>query len=144
MKKLKVLPPMTCDPGCGDCCGIVPVTETEFQRVARYAREHAVEPLRQRITCPWFQQGSCAVYPARPLPCRLFGHTPGLACPRGHSAFVWEREIQRMMRANGKPVKLLHDVFPDFRNGMALDMFIDQIQQAAQLYARDMKFAGGV
>lgn len=29
MKKLKVLPPMKCDVGCGDCCGIVPVTTTD-------------------------------------------------------------------------------------------------------------------
>jgi hypothetical protein len=33
MKKLKVLPSMQCDTGCGECCGIVPVTVTEFATI---------------------------------------------------------------------------------------------------------------
>ena len=111
MKKLKVLPPMQCDSGCGECCGPVPVTETEFQRIRRYIADHNVVPVEQGVTCPLFLGGSCAVYEVRPLPCRIFGHFDKMTCPHGYNANVDEREILRMVRANGKPTRWLHELF---------------------------------
>jgi Fe-S-cluster containining protein len=37
------------------------------------------------VACPFrdVELGRCAVYPARPLVCRLFGHVEWLPCPSG-------------------------------------------------------------
>lgn len=110
MRKLKVLPPMNCDPGCGECCGPVPVTETEFQRVRRFIAERDIKPVDQGITCPLYLEGGCSVYEVRPLPCRLFGHVEKMACSRGHNVNVDERQVHRMISANGVPSRLLHEV----------------------------------
>jgi Fe-S-cluster containining protein len=113
MRKLKLLPPMRCDDGCGECCGLVPATETEFQRIGRYATEHGIQPVDQAETCPWFQGGKCSVYPVRPLACRLFGHVPGMPCPKGYNTNIPERDAHRMVRANGMSSRILHEALPD-------------------------------
>lgn len=104
------LPTMQCDDGCGACCGPVPVTEAEYERVGRYAKEHGIEPLHDTgLTCPWYQGGRCAVHPARPLACRVFGHTPRLQCCRGYNTDVPDRKIRRAVQRNGVPTRLLHE-----------------------------------
>lgn len=35
------------------------------------------------LNCPHLGENGCQVYAERPLICRLFGTTPGLACPNG-------------------------------------------------------------
>lgn len=110
MRKLKVLPPMRCDPDCGDCCGPVPVTETEYQRVLRFVRANNIELREHGVDCPLLHDGRCAVYDARPLPCRIFGHLPRLACSRGYNVDVDARQIERMLAANGEPTRLLHEL----------------------------------
>jgi len=35
------------------------------------------------LNCPHLGEEGCQVYDERPLICRLFGTTPGLACPNG-------------------------------------------------------------
>ena len=122
MRKLKVLPPMQCDEGCGDCCGMVPVTETEFQRVARYVREHGIVPVEhtgrdgtEEIgTCPVFIGGKCSVYKVRPLICQVFGHVERLPCSRGYNVNVPQREVDRMLASNGEPTRLLHELIPGY------------------------------
>ena len=75
VKQRKVLPPMRCDEGCGACCGVAPATETEYRRVERYIEEEGITPVADgdELTCPFYQQGRCVVYPVRPLICKLFG-----------------------------------------------------------------------
>lgn len=110
MKKLKVLPPMGCEPHCGECCTIVPATETEFQRVRRYAEEHEVTPRAQGLTCPFYQGGGCAVHEVRPNICRVFGYLPQLVCGRGHNVTGVEDQAERMIRATGAPSRFLHEL----------------------------------
>jgi Fe-S-cluster containining protein len=117
VKKLKVIPPMRCDEGCGDCCGVVPATETEFRGVQRFIEEHAIVPAASLDgTCPFFQGGKCAVYAVRPLICRLFGHAadPMMTCSRGYNVNVDEREIVARIRANGPTTHVLHELAPNW------------------------------
>lgn len=109
---------MQCDSGCGDCCGIVPVTETEYRRVERYAKEHSILPLDQGVTCPFYQDNTCKVYEVRPFVCHLFGHTERMPCSRGYNVNIPERDAERLARANGLPVKVLHEMVPGFSEGM--------------------------
>lgn len=124
MKKIKNLPPMKCDAGCGACCGVVPATVTEFSRISRFATYRGLSPVLQGETCPWYQMGalasirgrrllnphpSCVVYEVRPLMCRVFGHSENMPCERGYNTNIPDREIWRMVRANGACHKLLHE-----------------------------------
>lgn len=107
--RLPVLPEMRCDDGCGDCCGPVPVTEEEYARVRRFARERNLKPLAQGITCPWYQGGRCAVHAVRPFPCRLFGHTDDMPCSRGYNVNIDPELEEGLVVAHGKPTRMLHE-----------------------------------
>lgn len=108
------LPVMRCDDHCGECCGIVPCKDHDFKAVVEYAREHGVEPQRQGVTCPWYQQGRCQVYPVRPYVCRLFGHVERLVCCKGYNANIAPGLEKRLNKQYGKTTKTLHEVFPDW------------------------------
>ena len=134
MRKLKVLPPMRCDEGCGDCCGIVPVTETEYQRIARYVQAHGIEPIAHEGNfqqCPVYIDGTCAVYPVRPLICQVFGHGEDLSCSRGYNVNVPARDIDRMIRGNGTVSRLLHELIPGLREEFERDQATKTLIDAA-------------
>lgn len=114
-----MLPAMKCDQGCGECCGVTPASQSEFDRVNQYARDNGIKPADNGMTCPWYQGGTCAVYPARPLVCRMFGHVGFMVCPRGYNANVRPEAEEYLMRqipaqAGGKEaarlgMRLLHE-----------------------------------
>jgi Fe-S-cluster containining protein len=104
------LPVMRCDSGCGDCCGLAPVTDQEYKHVVEYAQQNGITPLEQGVTCPFYQKGTCQVYPVRPLVCRIFGHTEKLPCSRGYNTNLPDRKIQKMVRHNGQTTRMLHEV----------------------------------
>jgi Fe-S-cluster containining protein len=132
VRKLKVLPSMQCDEGCGACCGIVPVTETEFGRVGRYIKQHGIEPRAHEnlSQCPLYIDGKCSVYPVRPLICQMFGHAEDLPCARGYNVNVPQAQVDRMIRGNGRPTRLLHELIPGlkerFEADRALKVLMDQ------------------
>jgi len=110
-RSLNVLPPMQCDDGCGDCCGFVPVTQKQLDRVVRFAKENGITPVEQGERCPLYQGGRCSVYPVRPPICVAFGHSERLPCSRGYNTNVDERIIDRMMGSREEPfVGFLHDI----------------------------------
>lgn len=113
MKKLKLLPGMRCDTGCGDCCGFAPCTEQEYRKVLWVAKCQGVTPKLQGQVCPYYQGDRCQVYEARPLACRLFGHQRAMRCSRGYNTNVSDEQGQRMVLANGKPTRLLHEALID-------------------------------
>lgn len=117
MVDLPVLPEMRCDRHCGECCGVVMCSEDDYQRVKRYAKRRGIKPLEQGIDCPFYQDGQCAVYEARPLICRMYGHFADdkLTCPRGYNVNmplrVKDLFDERIIAASGKP-RFLHEMLP--------------------------------
>ena len=112
--KLKVLPPMKCDKGCGQCCGYAPATEQEFRKVMHVARAKKLVLKHQGQTCPFYQEGTCAVYDARPFGCRLFGHVPEMECPHGYNTNVPQVFVDKMLRDVGHPTRVLHEALIEF------------------------------
>ena len=80
---------------CGGCCGIVPVTHDDIQRIREYVEKHeyarktACEAHRPFI-CRFLDESQkmCSIYAVRPIVCRLFGVTEGMQCPNGNSAAI--------------------------------------------------------
>lgn len=116
----RLMPTMRCDQGCDECCGIVGVTRVEYDQVAEHAARKGIQPVRQGTTCPWFQEGRCAVYEVRPAVCRSFGHHSQMVCPRGYNADMdgWteaqvDARLRRTLVEAGHQVgdvRLLHEV----------------------------------
>ena len=86
--KYPPLPMMVCEPNCGDCCGVAPCSQGEFEAIERYATASGIKPTRQGLKCPWYQGGVCSVHSVRPAICRLFGHVDRLVCSRGHNVNI--------------------------------------------------------
>ena len=94
---------------CNGChaCGLrctagIQITEPEYRRIVTHLRAGDPATLRrvlgQEKRLPWFegvstqaclfrdvQREGCAIYPVRPLICRLFGRVEWLPCPAGQS-----------------------------------------------------------
>jgi len=106
---------MQCDVGCGDCCGPVPASKEEYATIAAYTKKQGITPKRNGITCPFYQQGRCAVHEVRPAICRVFGHTAQLSCSRGYNVNVDETIVHKHLRAAGPPeeAQFLHQMLVD-------------------------------
>lgn len=114
-KKLPIITSMKCDDHCGDCCGIVPCSESEFKRIQAYIAEHKIVPVEQGVTCPLYIRGKCSVYEVRPMICQIFGHTPKLKCSHGYNVDdLSTGEIDKLFQSTGNQVgaRHTHDVLP--------------------------------
>jgi hypothetical protein len=72
------IPSFECRKGCTDCCGPVPFSRWEAERIQD-------RRVATSITCPYAVGGRCEIYEERPLLCRLFGAVDDvrLKCPHG-------------------------------------------------------------
>lgn len=72
------IPSFKCKEGCMDCCGPVPFSKWEWERVQDKRKATL-------LSCPYAVGGRCEIYKHRPLICRLFGSVddPLLECPHG-------------------------------------------------------------
>jgi len=72
------IPTFKCIPGCMDCCGPVPFSKVEWERVKDKRKARSLK-------CPYAVDGKCEIYEVRPFVCRLFGavDTPTMTCPYG-------------------------------------------------------------
>jgi Putative zinc- or iron-chelating domain len=122
--RLPVLPPMRCDDGCGACCTLVVATRAEYAAVVALARQKGLTPRSDGLACPFYQEGRCSVYEARPAICRMFGHTERLVCERGYNVNVPQAVENRIMKTGPgaplgraslrKPYIVLHQALVDF------------------------------
>lgn len=99
LAQMDLTPCNGCD-GCGLRCTVgVPMSREEYETVKAYVecapnREEVVRVAAQEKTvelgdgvqvrmCRFrdMERGRCAIYPARPLVCRLLGHVEWMPCP---------------------------------------------------------------
>jgi hypothetical protein len=65
-----------CISGCTKCCGIVPFSKWEWDRIKE-------KKVATGGKCPYATDKGCEIYKERPVMCRFFGLTPTLRCPVG-------------------------------------------------------------
>lgn len=75
---------------CGDCCGPVPISNTDWDKILVASNKMSVQELkrlstqkRHIMTCIFRDMDfkKCAIYEHRPLICKLQGTQKGLPCP---------------------------------------------------------------
>jgi Fe-S-cluster containining protein len=96
------LPAFECRPGCSDCCGPVPWSREEHERIAAWLAERGRPLLKATsLACPYVdEQNRCSIYPVRPLICRAYGTFKRLRCPHGcrPRQFVDSKDERRLMK----------------------------------------------
>lgn len=72
---------------CGSCCGPVPITVQEQKTIQAYVDKNKPSINKQYdfLDCKFRVNHACSIYSVRPIVCRLFGVTKGLACPYGNT-----------------------------------------------------------
>lgn len=82
-----LIPAFPCIPGCVECCrsfGVPSRTRVEDERIKEFLRARGLSiKLAQGTTCPYVSDEGCAIYPVRPLTCRIYGTSPNYQCKRG-------------------------------------------------------------
>lgn len=83
---------------CGDCCGPLMVTKKELSEIKKHVDRNISKKEKNRLkkqkrdplTCQFrdLENKNCAIYPARPEVCKLFGVVDRLPCPYGNSASI--------------------------------------------------------
>lgn len=91
-----LIPEFQCIGGCTECCrnfGVPSRTRLEDERIKLYLQSIGAKVGEaQGTTCPYVIESGCAIYPVRPLTCRLYGASPNYIC-----------------RLGARPVQLLHE-----------------------------------
>lgn len=79
------LPKLRCQQKCQGCCGPIPMTSFERQRILNRLG-HDYKAYDSELTCGLLTgKGQCRVYDIRPIICRLWGmiDNPMMKCPFG-------------------------------------------------------------
>lgn len=91
----KKIPAFECKKWCSDCCGPVPFSKWEWNRIKNKKEAHS-------LTCPYTSSEGCEIYKDRPIICRLFGavNTMRLICPHGCAPvkMLTETEADEIMK----------------------------------------------
>ena len=102
LRMRKKIPEMGgCMPGCHQCCGPVPFSRYEWERI------EDKRPMQEgSIDCPYISENGCEIYEERPMLCRLFGpselgeesETKRMACPNGEVNILNARSSKKAIR----------------------------------------------
>ena len=87
----QLIPEFVCSEDCYECCknfGVPSRTKIEDERLNKFLDDNGMQPGEARgHTCPYLDEtlpeGGCAIYPVRPLICRLYGTSPSYLCKMG-------------------------------------------------------------
>jgi len=100
------IPKLECKRLCQQSCGPIVMNRLEWERIKERRKGlpmFASAENRQTLTCPYLDEthGSCSVYAARPLICRLWGVVKRMRCPWGCAPAKWmsDKQARRLLRA---------------------------------------------
>ena len=82
------IPPHLNCKNCGECCGLVHISEKEYNDIKKYCIENNIKPKKVGMLDCHFRDNEnkiCMVYEARPMLCKLMGVTKGMSCSNGNS-----------------------------------------------------------
>ena len=82
------IPPHLNCKNCGECCGLVPISEKEYNDIKKYWIENNIKPKKVGMLDCHFRDNEnkiCMVYEVRPMLCKLMGVTKGMSCSNGNS-----------------------------------------------------------
>ena len=93
MYELFNIPAHTSCRNCGECCGVIPANDAEIEAIRAYLVKHpdiralAIRQSGRLLDCPFRDnyKHRCAIYPIRPMVCRLCGVSKGMHCAHGNS-----------------------------------------------------------
>ncbi|MDI6760875.1 MAG: hypothetical protein QMD05_08605 [Candidatus Brocadiaceae bacterium] len=91
-KLYSLVPDFECIAGCTACCGPVPFTKQEWDKVKDKRRVTS-------LTCPYATLG-CEIYDNRPFLCRLYGTVEKMLCPFGRRPKMLLTEDQKTILMN--------------------------------------------
>ena len=108
------IPGIHCADDCGECCGLMSMSELEERRVKRFLKENHIEvqfyndpldvtyvkALRGENRCYFLdERRRCLVYPVRPIICRLYGVAENMKCPYASPGeYLTEGEALNLIR----------------------------------------------
>ncbi|UWG96806.1 YkgJ family cysteine cluster protein [Dehalobacter sp. DCM] len=94
------IPKFECKEGCVGCCGPIPFTKWEWERIED--KRKATE-----LNCPYAIKGRCNIYEKRPLICRLYGAVRKMKCPYGcqPESFLSKKAEKKIVEAYFKLMK---------------------------------------
>ncbi len=111
------IPEFLCKEGCHKCCGVVPFSAEEMERVRPVWKEiewididvgflpHRIaSPMIEEgnLDCPFLGDNGCLIYERRPLMCRIFGtvDSPMMICPEGMGPkkMLTEDEVRHLLK----------------------------------------------
>ena len=104
MKKINFtfIPPHLNCHNCGDCCGIVPISEKEYNTILNYCLDNKIKPLHKETNndlttfeCVFRdnENKKCLIYPVRPTLCKLMGVSEGMKCKSGNTYEFYYRDL---------------------------------------------------
>ena len=121
MKKIDFdfIPPHFKCNNCGECCGPVPISEKEYNKIKKYCIENNIVPIKNiDIICPFRDtiNKKCTIYEVRPTLCKLMGVTKGMFCPNGNTYELNGHKyiIDDMIKDNQLMFKLEKELIEEF------------------------------
>jgi uncharacterized protein len=88
------LPTIRCRKLCGESCGPVLLTTGEAERVRRFGHAKLRTDATTATCSALSPRGTCRVYPARPLICRVWGLVKRMSCPFGCVPDRWLTDVE--------------------------------------------------
>ena len=76
-------------------CGPVPINKKEFKKITEYVLKNKPKYNKDAaiMDCKFRVDGSCSIYSARPVLCKLMGVTQGMDCAYGNTKNIDGRKF---------------------------------------------------
>lgn len=115
LQDMKTIPEHKNCNNCGECCGLLIASKNEIKAIEEYLKtlsifykEQIRTQSREPLTCQFrdIDNKKCAIYPVRPMVCKLMGVAKGMQCSNGNSAEVDGMQfMDKKYLLSGMPVK---------------------------------------